>query len=144
AVIGHHPHVIQGSEVVDGKPIFYSIGNVAFDPYLIRGKQLTLPISNRRSIGVLYSTSDSSVEPMGLMFDVERRTVNEYAGAMRWLWLLSLPLRLKRTYSLFYRMYLLWRLFDRALYWSRPSRLARAGGAQWKAVKRAIGLVVGI
>lgn len=30
AVIGHHPHVLQGVEVVDGKPVLYSLGNYAF------------------------------------------------------------------------------------------------------------------
>ncbi len=33
AVIGHHPHVIQGSEDYRGKKIFYSLGNFAFDLY---------------------------------------------------------------------------------------------------------------
>lgn len=28
AVIGHHPHVIQRVEIHDGKPIFYSLGNL--------------------------------------------------------------------------------------------------------------------
>ena len=32
AVIGHHPHVVQDSEVYRGKPIFYSLGNFIFDP----------------------------------------------------------------------------------------------------------------
>jgi poly-gamma-glutamate synthesis protein (capsule biosynthesis protein) len=31
AVVGHHPHVIQGAEIYQGKPIFYSLGNFAFD-----------------------------------------------------------------------------------------------------------------
>jgi len=30
-VIGHHPHVVRGCELVDGRPIFYSIGNFCFD-----------------------------------------------------------------------------------------------------------------
>lgn len=30
-VIGHHPHVLQGIEVWQGKPIFYSLGNFVFD-----------------------------------------------------------------------------------------------------------------
>jgi poly-gamma-glutamate synthesis protein (capsule biosynthesis protein) len=30
AVLGHHPHVPQGLEYVDGKPIFYSLGNFVF------------------------------------------------------------------------------------------------------------------
>lgn len=29
-VIGHHPHVIQGREMIEGKPIFYSAGNFEF------------------------------------------------------------------------------------------------------------------
>lgn len=30
-VVGHHPHVIQPIEFHNGKPIFYSLGNFAFD-----------------------------------------------------------------------------------------------------------------
>jgi poly-gamma-glutamate synthesis protein (capsule biosynthesis protein) len=30
-VFGHHPHVVQGIEMIGGKPIFYSLGNFAFD-----------------------------------------------------------------------------------------------------------------
>ncbi|MDP3402813.1 MAG: CapA family protein, partial [bacterium] len=31
AVIGSHPHIVQGSETHAGKPIFYSLGNFSFD-----------------------------------------------------------------------------------------------------------------
>lgn len=30
-VWGHHPHWVQGMEVYEGKPIFYSLGNLVFD-----------------------------------------------------------------------------------------------------------------
>jgi poly-gamma-glutamate synthesis protein (capsule biosynthesis protein) len=30
-IIGHHPHVLQGFEIYNGKPIFYSLGNFIFD-----------------------------------------------------------------------------------------------------------------
>ncbi|MGB9588662.1 MAG: CapA family protein, partial [Armatimonadota bacterium] len=30
AIIGHHPHVLQGIEVYNGKPILYSLGNFVF------------------------------------------------------------------------------------------------------------------
>lgn len=33
AVIGHHPHWMQGMEVWQGKPIFWSLGNFIFDQY---------------------------------------------------------------------------------------------------------------
>ena len=31
AIIGHHPHVIQSYERINGKPVFFSIGNLIFD-----------------------------------------------------------------------------------------------------------------
>jgi poly-gamma-glutamate capsule biosynthesis protein CapA/YwtB (metallophosphatase superfamily) len=31
AVIGHHPHVLQGVEIYRGSPILYSVGNFVFD-----------------------------------------------------------------------------------------------------------------
>jgi gamma-polyglutamate biosynthesis protein CapA len=33
AVVGHHPHVMQDVELYNGKPIFYSLGNLIFDQY---------------------------------------------------------------------------------------------------------------
>ena len=35
-VMGHHPHLPQGIEVYQGKPIFYSMGNFAFDWWFCR------------------------------------------------------------------------------------------------------------
>ena len=29
-VVGHHPHVLQGYEVMDGVPVYYSLGNFVF------------------------------------------------------------------------------------------------------------------
>ena len=33
AVIGAHPHILQGIEYYEGKPILYSLGNFWFDDY---------------------------------------------------------------------------------------------------------------
>ena len=30
-IIGHHPHIIQKPELIDGKPVFFSLGNHLFD-----------------------------------------------------------------------------------------------------------------
>lgn len=38
-VIGHHPHVVQDTEVYDGVPIFYSLGNLIFDQYFSKETQ---------------------------------------------------------------------------------------------------------
>ncbi|MDR7543069.1 MAG: CapA family protein [Armatimonadota bacterium] len=29
-VVGHHPHVLHGIEMIDGRPVFYSLGNFVF------------------------------------------------------------------------------------------------------------------
>ncbi|URA10728.1 CapA family protein [Thermospira aquatica] len=36
AIIGHHPHLIQGLEIYKGKPIFYSVGNFLFPQWEIK------------------------------------------------------------------------------------------------------------
>lgn len=33
AIIGSHPHVIAGSEVMNSRPVYYSLGNFIFDQY---------------------------------------------------------------------------------------------------------------
>ena len=30
AIVVHHPHVVHGVELIDGKPVFYSLGNFVF------------------------------------------------------------------------------------------------------------------
>lgn len=30
-IIGHHPHVVQKPELIDGKPVYFSLGNHLFD-----------------------------------------------------------------------------------------------------------------
>jgi gamma-polyglutamate biosynthesis protein CapA len=32
-IIGHHPHVVQGIELIHGVPVLYSLGNYIFDQY---------------------------------------------------------------------------------------------------------------
>lgn len=38
-IIGHHPHVVQEMEIYNGKPIFYSLGNLIFDQYFSKDVQ---------------------------------------------------------------------------------------------------------
>lgn len=39
AILGHHPHVLQGVEIYKGKPIAYSLGNFVFDQLKENNKQ---------------------------------------------------------------------------------------------------------
>jgi poly-gamma-glutamate capsule biosynthesis protein CapA/YwtB (metallophosphatase superfamily) len=37
-ILGHHPHVLQPMEMIDGVPVFYSLGNFLFSDMYWRGK----------------------------------------------------------------------------------------------------------
>jgi poly-gamma-glutamate synthesis protein (capsule biosynthesis protein) len=37
-IVGHHPHKVQGCELIDGRAVFYSLGNFAFDWAKMRGR----------------------------------------------------------------------------------------------------------
>jgi hypothetical protein len=74
AIIGSHPHVIQGIETYNNKPIFYSLGNFIFDQYwqkdLEDGLMVRLssdaesyrydliPVHSSRSVPSLATTTD--------------------------------------------------------------------------------------
>lgn len=51
AIIGHHPHVIQKEEYFNGKPIFYSLGNLVFDQRKPETSQSLIVQLNFTSIG---------------------------------------------------------------------------------------------
>lgn len=55
AIIGHHPHVVQGMELYQGKPIFYSLGNFIFDQYFSEDTQEGL------SIGLNIGSSTTTI-----------------------------------------------------------------------------------
>ena len=44
-IVGHHPHVVQGVDFIEGVPVFYSLGNYVFDQYFSKDVQEGLVIS---------------------------------------------------------------------------------------------------
>jgi poly-gamma-glutamate synthesis protein (capsule biosynthesis protein) len=57
AVIGHHPHVVQGVEWYNGKPVFFSLGNFVFkqfDPWTDRGLGVRLTARDGAGLRVEY------------------------------------------------------------------------------------------
>lgn len=65
-IIGHHPHVVQGVEIYQGKPIFYSLGNFIFDQYFSAATQESLALkitvdSEQIIISLLPLRSERSV-----------------------------------------------------------------------------------
>ena len=53
-IVGHHPHVVQPYENIDGKIVFYSLGNFIFDQYFSESTQyglvLKLEIQDDKSV----------------------------------------------------------------------------------------------
>lgn len=49
-ILGHHPHVLQPMETIDGVPVFYSLGNFLFSEMRWRGQNTT---NGDRFVGML-------------------------------------------------------------------------------------------
>jgi len=68
-IIGHHPHVVQSIAMIDGVPVFYSLGNFIFDQYFSNEVQtgLMLELSahgNIYHLGLFGVTSlDARTQP---------------------------------------------------------------------------------
>ncbi len=67
-IIGHHPHVVQNVELINGKPVFFSLGNHLFDQkYLPTKRGLIADIRLRggtiRCFGIQTVTADRSFFP---------------------------------------------------------------------------------
>jgi hypothetical protein len=81
-IIGHHPHVLQGVEKINGGLVAYSLGNFFFDEFAwqanIKGKtrkfEFALTKQNRQ--GVILKITE---EEKGLSFDAEFTRITESA-----------------------------------------------------------------
>ena len=67
-IIGSHPHVIQNAEVVDGKPVFFSLGNHLFDQKYRATKEglmveVTVKNGKYRCNGIRTRTRQNSFYP---------------------------------------------------------------------------------
>jgi poly-gamma-glutamate synthesis protein (capsule biosynthesis protein) len=62
AVIGAHPHILQGIEYYEGKPIMYSLGNFWFDDYDIDTLLAELRIHGKRDANGKSDMQTASVE----------------------------------------------------------------------------------
>jgi len=81
-IIGHHPHVIQGYEIYQGKPIFYSLGNFIFDDIITQaGGYLKWHDENKESTIAKLHISKNKVEiidiiPVRLSEDLQLKAIN--------------------------------------------------------------------
>lgn len=64
--VGHHPHVVQGMEWYNGKPVFYSLGNFVFkqfDPWTDRGLAVRVTVRDGGGMEVEYLPVVADYQP---------------------------------------------------------------------------------
>ena len=76
AVIGHHSHCPQPFEIINGKPVFYSLGNFYFSSgrrmFSEKRFDLDTPDLCSYSIGAYLDTSENKAEPLIFYYDAEK------------------------------------------------------------------------
>ena len=83
AIIASHPHVPQGWELYNNKPIFYSLGNFFFDYFNKTGKPdkwdngLMVKLTLSKDFGVRYSVYSTVKDEQRISLDM-RESINEY------------------------------------------------------------------
>lgn len=67
-IVGHHPHVVQEIELIQGKPVFYSLGNFIFDqqniPETQEGLMVGLAVEPDRATFYLFPIQHHLGQPM--------------------------------------------------------------------------------
>lgn len=84
AVIGHHPHVVQGIELYQGHPIFYSLGNFIFDQYFsaqtMQGLGIGLNLTAKQVKAYLFPLDLGRSRPKLLAGKARQRRLAEIAA----------------------------------------------------------------
>lgn len=70
-IVGHHPHVVQDIDLIDGVVVFYSLGNYVFDQYFSEdvkeGLVVALDISDEPMLNLFPVTSEFSLSQPKMM-----------------------------------------------------------------------------
>jgi len=83
-IIGHHPHVVQNIDVINGVPVFYSLGNYIFDQYFseetMQGLSVHLDFSEEPTLSLVPVTSkDTLSQPQAMSSKQHAVFLNELA-----------------------------------------------------------------
>jgi len=76
-ILGHHPHIVQNIEEINGVPVVYSLGNFIFDQYFsssVRdGLMVGVTIEDDVELELIPVTSRHSLAQTQLMNDEEKK-----------------------------------------------------------------------
>lgn len=69
AVIGAHPHVLQGIEFYQGKPVFYSLGNFIFNQTIEKTMAVRFQVDEEKNVSIRLLPASASNAKTGLIDD---------------------------------------------------------------------------
>jgi len=84
-IVGSHPHVVEDFELINNKPVVYSLGNFVFDQYFSQETQEGLVIAGeitnekirlsflptkQKNIQMSFVTGEKKTEKIGQIFDI--------------------------------------------------------------------------
>lgn len=61
-IVGHHPHIIQDTDTINGHTVYYSIGNFVFDQKNPLGRKAIMPIITFQKDTILHQVIDINIE----------------------------------------------------------------------------------
>lgn len=78
AVIGSHPHVLQGVEYIEGKPVFYSLGNFISTPYKDKTMLVKLTVDEENEITAQIIPATTENGQTRKRNELEQQLLNDY------------------------------------------------------------------
>jgi poly-gamma-glutamate capsule biosynthesis protein CapA/YwtB (metallophosphatase superfamily) len=149
-IIGHHSHVVQGYEIFNGVPIFYSLGNLIFARFRQRGRVKAPAPESRKGALVAVAFSPRGTRIVDVIFTETTETEHHLSLGIPWSSIASARSFKRRStplssssYDAFFRRYAVQRLFRRLLSWTSPKRWRFFTGAQLKSLWLTVSYVVG-
>lgn len=73
AVIGSHPHVLQGIEFYQGKPVFYSLGNFLFNQTIEKTMAVRFEVDGEKNVSIRLLPASASNARTGLIDDTAKK-----------------------------------------------------------------------
>lgn len=73
AVIGSHPHVLQGIEFYQGKPVFYSLGNFLFNQTIEKTMAVRFEVDGEKNVSIRLLPASASNARTGLIDDAAKK-----------------------------------------------------------------------
>ena len=141
-IIGHHPHVIQGSKKIASSEVFFSLGNFYLKNFIYKNGSVHI-FPNECSYGILvqFDTNTKKSEVFGCMYDqnCQRISLSNFALNLYKKRSSLLEKDVKETHILWETSYYDYLKFKRNLFVNIRSVWPKYKGILWNYLKKILG-----